>query len=841
MKKKIALLLAGTMVLSTMPLGVFANSVNSVSLVAGIDKRTLFTNDRGTHNVTYDALYGDVTSNAAIATVGTAALGTDTYRYNFVAKAPRLLLKVDQNLTTTNGDFSLYLNNAVWTDFGDDTKIPEVNGYTGKWVSASEIEYDLDADGVIKSGDTIEIPLEVVTTSTRTASVYVTGTGNGISNGEVKFADVKGASKTNLTSSNFELTRSNVAEFDLRITESQIATINTGDKIYLELDNPDFEWSKLPTATVSGMGDSASVEVGYDDRDGRLYVKLIDAVQSDNLPASIRFADLTVRTKRDSYGDITVNVYSDKNSVTNEEITVGTFTENGIKVTVDKDAKVPVIKAGRKSLNPGEKSGNEVTSGFDFNNDGDKSDVLVKDVKGNTELDTLSVRVEGTYPGALQVEDELVFTLPEGVVIQAVEIVDAQNVEYKPANALTIAYAGSSALDYFGNEDAYREFATFNDNVFTLDNGTTFESAWDSKTDFQTAALELKFYVTTEYDFSGDINAVVSGRAVNKEEYETAKIAEIKQVVDVKTAVTNIPVGYTNLDTADVVISELEPGIFKSGDEFTLSLRNTSDNNNIYSGLLFARDPKLEVSGGTLTLKGEDGRKVDTAARVNSGDVKNAAVQFGVVGRTTKADDLGVITLSNIQVYADRTVPNTNGSKLKVNLGSSTDNANFSNSTNIEYLTTGGTADTGTGANTADGENYNFNKNVVFTLNSTTVSVDGKDVTQDAAPYVSSKSGSTMIPVRALSEALGVAPENVLWHQPTQSVTIIVSPSRTAQFTLNSDLCYINGVAVPMVAASGAVDVVEYKDNRVYLPVRFLGEKVFQVPVVWEGNTVKFN
>ncbi len=100
-----------------------------------------------------------------------------------------------------------------------------------------------------------------------------------------------------------------------------------------------------------------------------------------------------------------------------------------------------------------------------------------------------------------------------------------------------------------------------------------------------------------------------------------------------------------------------------------------------------------------------------------------------------------------------------------------------------------------------------------------------------------------MVPVRALSYALGIPEENIFWHQASQTVTIEVTDTRVAQFTLGSDICTINGIPYPIVSSVGSQGRVEMRDDYTFLPLRFLGETVFNVDVEWDmaTQTATFN
>ncbi|MDR2940922.1 MAG: copper amine oxidase N-terminal domain-containing protein [Clostridiales bacterium] len=83
-----------------------------------------------------------------------------------------------------------------------------------------------------------------------------------------------------------------------------------------------------------------------------------------------------------------------------------------------------------------------------------------------------------------------------------------------------------------------------------------------------------------------------------------------------------------------------------------------------------------------------------------------------------------------------------------------------------------------------------------------------------------------LVPIRAISENLGA---EVLWEGATRQATV-VSGTTTIRFTLDSQVAYINNVAVTL----DTKPVV--RDNRSLLPMRFVAENI-GAHVAWSANT----
>jgi len=91
----------------------------------------------------------------------------------------------------------------------------------------------------------------------------------------------------------------------------------------------------------------------------------------------------------------------------------------------------------------------------------------------------------------------------------------------------------------------------------------------------------------------------------------------------------------------------------------------------------------------------------------------------------------------------------------------------------------------------------------------------------DAPPYL--KGGTTLIPVRAITEGLGAA---VSWDEASRSV-IITKDDTTVVIPLGSTTVLVNDTPVDLTASA------ESTCSRVYVPLRFLAE-TFGLQVDWD-------
>jgi hypothetical protein len=106
-------------------------------------------------------------------------------------------------------------------------------------------------------------------------------------------------------------------------------------------------------------------------------------------------------------------------------------------------------------------------------------------------------------------------------------------------------------------------------------------------------------------------------------------------------------------------------------------------------------------------------------------------------------------------------------------------------------------------------------------------------VTMDAAPYV--KDGRTFVPVRYLSNALGVSSENIGWDSDAQKVTLSEPGLPVVELTVGKAEVVRDGQSVPGVDVAPEV----VPPGRTTLPARFVAEALgFKVKWLPDQNLV---
>lgn len=121
-------------------------------------------------------------------------------------------------------------------------------------------------------------------------------------------------------------------------------------------------------------------------------------------------------------------------------------------------------------------------------------------------------------------------------------------------------------------------------------------------------------------------------------------------------------------------------------------------------------------------------------------------------------------------------------------------------------------------AMTEDTPTVDAKTTVVLHLNDPIMTVTNGDTTKtvklEAAPYA--PHGTTLVPVRAITEAFGSAVE---WNGTTQEV-LITKDNTTIKLKIGSKTAYVNGNAVEMLEAAQTIN------GRTVVPLRFVSENM---------------
>lgn len=129
-------------------------------------------------------------------------------------------------------------------------------------------------------------------------------------------------------------------------------------------------------------------------------------------------------------------------------------------------------------------------------------------------------------------------------------------------------------------------------------------------------------------------------------------------------------------------------------------------------------------------------------------------------------------------------------------------------------------------ASTALAAEYSYVKTSLLAIGDKIAYVNEQEITLDAAPYVNAKAGKTLVPLRFMEDALGA---EIKWDKITRTATL-KTPDTEVKVTIGQKTAYVNGEAV-------ALDVpVEIKNNRTFVPLRFISENLGAV-VEYDAET----
>jgi hypothetical protein len=344
--------------------------------------------------------------------------------------------------------------------------------------------------------------------------------------------------------------------------------------------------------------------------------------------------------------------------------------------------------------------------------------------------------------------------------------------------------------------------------------------------------------VTPAVDFTGALNVTVGGTEGLTGTINLGTVAA--GVTAAASAEPSIAIGTANAAVGDLTITEAASGNIQSIPEysgldttgagpynssganpsakyFVATDSNGGGNAEIDvwapTGVTFFNTPTVTVTAGDLQLG-----TVSTNTVTNQGEIIIPIKSTSTIAST--------ISITGAQVTVDRTVPG-GAITFKVK-GTGVDETElgtaFNNVTNVVALFPNDTtaaavnvATVGTGVNGGTS---------VFTIGSTSYTLNGTSVSMDVAPYI--KDSRTFLPVRYVANALGVADSSIMWDAASQKVTIIKG-STVVQMTIGSTTMVLNGATITMDTAP------EITSGRTCLPIAWVAEAL-NANIVWDAT-----
>ncbi|MCL6560961.1 MAG: copper amine oxidase N-terminal domain-containing protein, partial [Firmicutes bacterium] len=333
-----------------------------------------------------------------------------------------------------------------------------------------------------------------------------------------------------------------------------------------------------------------------------------------------------------------------------------------------------------------------------------------------------------------------------------------------PANARWMELDGKKITDinedYVVDEDAGVKLLFAG---FTGSDNRTLKLKVDSNDPSGKAELTLEdMKVALEAGKTGDLEVEVSGSAGLSGKVTVAKVERSVNIT--AESAPEVQIGKSGQVAGDLTITETKAGAIS--DKFK-HLKYDEDKDMLYvdepagmtpalildlpEGVGFAAVPKVEVIEGDLDID-ESG-----VYRQDSGQTKDNQLVIPIEG---DSNEPSTIKVTGIKLIVDRTVPEgpinvaVVGSAVVQTAPGATiaDISPWPNSRSVAVAAAANIVTPAPGEQKAT---------VVFTINSTTYTVNGVEKTMDAAPYI--KNDRTFIPVRYAAEACGVTADNIMY------------------------------------------------------------------------------
>ena len=491
-----------------------------------------------------------------------------------------------------------------------------------------------------------------------------------------------------------------------------------------------------------------------------------------------------------SYGEVKMTISGDAAGVTTQDLVVANRQKAGYTMVASEDPKT-------------------IVSGRHYNV-GKNQNVSFKGTLKESGNVAAKFKFGETVAHTWDLNKRLEFNLPEGVQVYKVTVKDV-NGNFKSVS--------SDKFNIINNGRTIR-----------INRGAL---EFDTKNTNKLATLEFTLDLSIDAAFTGDVKVSVNGGGMDQGAVADVVIAKAIAPISIETKTTNVNVGYQDYTTADVTITEAEPGMLMEGE----------------NAEIFINSPYLSSSNSEIGFSNAEYEVDSNELAISDFKVSGGKISFKV--KTGTYNKPATIKLKNMKIAATRSVPygayslgmggqavinNYNkslNSNIPTNAASGNEFLMFTDTTSyyafkeyINVVTSTGTLDSV----------------VKVTVGEKTISMNGTEAQMDVAPYIQAASNSTMVPLRFVSVALGVddatKPDESsrVSYDPNSKIATIYFGSganqKLIQFQAGSNKMTINGTAIGM--ENGVV--AEIKDGRMFVPFRALGQAL-GVNVSWNADT----
>ena len=792
MKKFLSMVMAAAMVVSLVPATAFAAS-GDVKATAKVVGSKNYTQDEIESSKVNKKVSGpeaqltfttsDYASTSDTAVKYTLSLDNADFYKSGSAIADKgklsITLKGDKTVTKQAGESDKDVEFTDVYDNGNKVKIASV-----KFTDNDEVEVVID--GKMDRGSVLAFDLTSVmdkTTKGKQAKVTIESDDITISNGsDLTYASVEGKGikasvKDTVDVAPEEMVELKELKIEPAVGDNIGAIIKTDGKLKLKLSSG-FEFAGKKTDLKFSVG-NPTIDSFEDDE---IVLNIGDVVRGADV---LKITGLKVEATSAKAGAVaTLKVYADGNDTVSVE--VAKVVDSAVVMSVDKDADVPVIYSGVNVKNTG------ITSSSDH--------------------EALEVTVKETFPGAWDDAKDFTFKLPQGVYIASVQSPSADNMQV--ADVQKWFEGAYDKGDY--------EALTFKRRTWT----ETDPSKKDK------AELKFTLVLVADPNFEGDVALTLTGDALKEQKVTVAKFVK---PFTVEAKQNDMQIDYRNTKVpTDVVIKEAEAGLWDKNTTFALSLDKID----------FDDDAKVTVDSKSglkvkdvKTTKGAVTFKVDSKSDDKPAEVTISGLTlFMQRNLPAGAYDLDVfspvmlgVDNGNRESVADQkgTIKDTGFLSQDI-LGTSTTKRVVADINDDFYsvkakagfvnIITAGREDTDS-----------FTTKVVVPVGEKYL-VSGENKVEIDVPAYINAGGYTMLPLRAVSVALGINSNNVLWDQSTRTATIMYG-SKIISMTSGQKVVYVNAAPIP------AATSVEIKDGRMFLGLRDLGNALGVTDITWDQAT----
>ena len=778
MKKFLSMVMAAAMVVSLVPATAFAASSDFKATAKVVDAQNFADGELSAG----EAIGGSelqLTLTTADTTKGVDSLKFTVTTDNVVDLVKDTHIKDDSVYVRYDGADVTDEFKAITVDVTDDNEF--------EFTVAEKIENDARQ---FERGMVIGIDLSKMvmdkTSKGKTATISVDSDDATVTNGDdlvfasVESKGIKASVKDTVDVATEEVAEIKELKIEPAVGDTLGAVAKNGTDIRLKL-NSGFEFVKSDLTLSTDKGTPVP-DVAWDD----------DEVTFENIGDGItgaewfKIAGLKVEaTSAKSGSTATIKVYVDGNDTVSVE--VAKVVDYTVSMSVDEDEDVPVIYSGVSVDNKG--------------------------ITDDSDHESLEVTIEESFAGAWNNSKDFTLSVPEGVYIT--DVVSPTLEE--------------SELNGYDDEKAWFEAAyeegDYVDLTFKRRGWTETDPNGNGDASKDPAKLTFTLVLVADPNFEGDVTLKLTGDAVDEQEVTVAKF--VKPYV-VEAQQNDMQIDYRNTEIpTSVVVKEAEAGLWDKGTEFVLSL------------------DKIDFDDeGKITVDNKSGLEVkDDEVKTTKVDGDDA-VYFVVDSRSD--DEAATVTISGLQLYMDRSLPAgaydlemvspemnkpyeetvvLNGTKDKVDGKNNRTIADI-NDDFVSYTAKAGFVNIVTAGRE---DTDSFTTKVVVPVGEKYV-ISGETKQEIPVPAYINADGYTMLPLRAVSVALGINSNNVLWDQATRTATVMYG-SKIISMTYGQKVVYVNAAPIP------ASTSVEIKENRMFLGLRDLGNALGVTDITWDAAT----